>query len=200
MQLAGRSIYINLERRKDRRAEFEAECIKMDLSGVERFPAIQRHPGIIGCGLSHLAALRLAQERQWPYVCIFEDDFEFLVSRVDLDAQLNRLFQSGQPWDVVMLGYHINASRPHSDHLVKVLDAQTASGYLVHQSYYATLIDLYEKAMPLLETTGRHWEYANDQVWKQLQSNANWFAFHPRIGRQRASFSDTAEQFMDYGI
>ena len=42
--------YINLDRRPDRRAEVEEEFKKMELV-VERFSAIDRKPGIVGCGL-----------------------------------------------------------------------------------------------------------------------------------------------------
>ena len=57
-----------------------------------------------------------------------------------------------------------------------------------------------DQAMPLLEATGCHWIYANDQVWKKLQPAANWFAFKDRLGRQRPSYSDNSEAFMDHGV
>jgi len=193
------AFYINLDRRKDRREEFTREAAALGFP-VERFPAIERSPGILGCGLSHLAVLKLAKERQLPAVLIFEDDFELLVSPEEFKNQLTAAIAEEGSWDVLMLSYHLNASAPHSDRLLKVLDGQTASGYIVHSRFYDTLISLYESAMTSLEKTGRHWDYANDQVWKQLQPKAAWYAFKTRLGRQRASFSDNTGTFMNYGI
>ena len=61
-------------------------------------------------------------------------------------------------------------------------------------------IDLYEKNLPLLETTGKHWIYANDQIWKEIQAPYTWYGFIKRLGRQRASFSDNSLEFMDRGF
>jgi hypothetical protein len=76
--------------------------------------------------------------------------------------------------------------------------AQTASGYIVHSRYYDTLIQLYEWAIPLLEQTGQHWVYANDVVWKELQTRDKWYCFSQRIGRQLDGFSDNAGRFIQY--
>jgi hypothetical protein len=82
--------------------------------------------------------------------------------------------------------------------LLKVIEAQTASGYIVHQSFYDPLIQVFEEAIPLLRDTKEHWNYANDQIWKRLQPNSNWFAIHPRCGKQRDGFSDNANQHISY--
>ena len=82
-----------------------------------------------------------------------------------------------------------------------MINAQTASGYIVNESMYDRLIALYETNIPLLEQSKKHWIYANDQIWKQLQgSNSEWFATTVRIGKQRASYSDNAQSFQDYGV
>jgi GR25 family glycosyltransferase involved in LPS biosynthesis len=193
------AFYINLDRRKDRREEFMKEAELLGFP-VERFPAIARTPGILGCGLSHLAVLKLARERKLPAVLIFEDDFQLLVSPEEFRRQITTVLEQEASWDVLMLSYNLNAFVPHSPHLLKVLDCQTASGYIVHSRFYDTLINLYETAMPALEKTGRHWDYANDQVWKQLQPKAAWYAFKTRLGKQRPSFSDNSGSHTDYGI
>jgi glycosyl transferase family 25 len=181
--------YINLDRRLDRRAEIEAEFEKIGLS-VERFPAIDKNPGIVGCGLSHLAVLKMAKERGLKNVLIFEDDFQFLVSKEEFWTQMEQLFMSGVQYDVVMLGYSLEKKTEFNDLLYKVVEASTASAYLVNERFYDKLIELYENAIPLLIETGKHWVYANDQIWKSLQEKSNWFAFCTRIGKQRRSYSD----------
>ena len=80
--------YINLEERVDRKNLIEIELNKFDLK-YERFPAIKDEMGIYGCGLSHLSVLKLAKERGYKNVLIFEDDFTFLVSKEEFETFLN---------------------------------------------------------------------------------------------------------------
>ena len=191
--------HINLDSRTDRRKEVEEE-----LNGIgipfERFPAIKGNPGLVGCGYSHMEVLKIARSRGYRAVLIFEDDFQFLVSKEKFWALLDAAKEEVPSYDVIMLGYNIQSAVPFSQHFQKVLEAQTASAYVVSAKFYDTLINCYEYAMPLLQSSGRHWDYANDQIWKKFQPGANWYAFKERIGKQRASYSDNAENFVDYGV
>jgi len=188
----GGAFYINLDHRRDRRAEFEAEVAAMGLS-CERFPGILRRPGIVGCGYSHLAVLKEARARGYESVLIFEDDFKFLVSKEQFWSIMDSL--KGVVYEAIMMGYNIQRSDLHSDHLLRVFEASTASAYFVHSRMYDKLITLYEYAIPELERTGQHWIYANDQIWKKLQPTSLWFATAVRIGIQRPSYSDTGDKF-----
>ena len=194
--------FINLDSRPDRLHEICGELDKMDISGI-RFPAIHHKSGIVGCGYSHLAVLKLARDRNLKNVLILEDDFEFIVSKDDFYSILNDFFNSGIPYDVLMLSYNIIEAKVYSTNtsIQRVINAQTASGYIVNETMYDRLIALYETNIPLLEQSKKHWIYANDQIWKQLQgSNSEWFATTVRIGKQRASYSDNAQSFQDYGV
>ena len=190
-------VYINLAHRTDRRAEVEGELARMGLSG-ERFDAIKEHPGIVGCGKSHLAVLELAKERGWEHVLILEDDFQFDVDKEVANAQIQSFFDLKIPYDVLMLSYGMDSSDPYNEVVCRATQAQTASGYLVHSRFYDALIANLKEAIPLLISTGRHWDYANDQYWKRLQRTAQWFCMNTRIGRQRASYSDISERFVHY--
>jgi len=195
--------YINLDRRPDRRAHIEHQLEQMGFDSYERFPAIDRPgQGIVGCGYSHLAVLKLARERNYPNVLIFEDDFTFVVSPEQFSETITAFFESpvGQDYDVCMLGYNLRDYDlcPDTPFMTRVRYAQTASGYLVHSRYYDALIELYEHAIPLLEKTGQHWVYANDVVWKSLQAKDRWFCFTQRFGRQIDGFSDNANCYMKY--
>lgn len=191
-------VYINLDKRTDRREEIENELKKYELE-AERYSAIYTpHSGIVGCGYSHLNTLRLAKERGYKNVLILEDDFEFVVSKEEFEDSLNKLFDSKIPFDVCMLSYIVQRgeSIPEYPFVGKVLDGQTASGYIVNQHYYDKLIALYEWAIPLLDSTNEHWNYANDMVWKRLQPNDNWIYFLNRIGKQRDGYSDNKMCFV----
>ena len=191
--------YINLDKRTDRREQIESELAKMGLEG-ERYPGISTPwSGIIGCGYSHLNVLKLAKERGYRNVLILEDDFEFVVSKEKMEESLEQLFGFTNDYDVLMISYIIQKSEEvvGSPFIRKIIDGQTASGYIVNQKYYDVLINLYEWAIPLLESTNEHWNYANDLVWKRLQPNDNWFYLVDRLGRQRASFSDNKMTFIE---
>ena len=98
-----------------------------------------------------------------------------------------------------MISYNVIQDKKLENNVVnKVIEAQTASGYIVNNHYYDKLIELYEKTLPLLEQTFQHWIYANDQIWKQYQPTDNWYYFKNRLGKQRHSYSDNSEKFENY--
>ena len=191
------AFYINLNRRTDRRMEFESECDHIGIS-AERFSAIEWNPGDVGCLKSHIAVLKEAQKRHLSAVLIFEDDFQFLVSK-ELFYERMSSIQSIR-YDVIMLSYNIQHCNPVTEypHLGKILEAQTASGYLVHSCFFEKLIHIMETSLPLLETTRQHWLYAADQCWKPLQPITRWYYFLDRIGKQRESYSDLAGCIVNY--
>jgi GR25 family glycosyltransferase involved in LPS biosynthesis len=189
MDLIDKVVYINLDARKDRRGEVEGELQRMGIA-AERFPAIRTSPGIIGCGQSHSAVLKEAKARGYRNILILEDDFMFLVGK-EFFILLEQALKEVPDYDVIMLGYAINRSTPFSETLVKILDAQTTSGYLVNEKFYDTLISTWDESTRKLIETGRHWDYACDHAWKALQPSAAWYAFSTRIGKQRPSFADT---------
>jgi len=191
----GGAFYINLDHRTDRRAEIEAELDRIGIT-CERFPAIKYDPGIVGCNYSHIAVLKEAQRRGYESVLIFEDDFQFLVDKETFWSIMAETAKNVS-YDVVMLGYNMRESKEHSEHLVKVVEAQTTSAYIVHSSMYTPLINLWEMATERLIKTGEHWVYALDQIWKRLQPSSNWYATKVRIGLQRPSFSDIGQKFSD---
>jgi GR25 family glycosyltransferase involved in LPS biosynthesis len=193
-------IYINLDRRTDRREQIESELHRMGVSG-ERFAAIDRRPGIVGCGLSHLAVLERAEAEGWENVLVLEDDFQFVVDKDTVQKNLSLFFESGIPYDILMLSYNLQKKHPEQvlqDVVTRALDVQTTSGYLVHRRFYAPLVSLWKENLPQLIATGEHWNYALDQSWKRLQPEAQWFCMTPRIGMQRASYSDIGERFVHY--
>ena len=194
-------IYINLERRTDRKQEIEKELAEKGLQ-FERFNAIQTITGCVGCTLSHIQVLKLAKERGYKNVLVLEDDFMFLVDKHELESNLEQFFELNIPYDVCMLSYNLiqSESVANVSCVGKVLEAQAASGYLVNSAYYDTLIELWESAVVQLEKTGEHWLYTCDQIWKTLQKKDNWYYFRTRLGKQRPSWSDLGNRFMDYGM
>jgi glycosyl transferase family 25 len=188
------AFYINLDRRVDRRTDFESECQKMNIC-VERFPAITHSVSPIGTTRSHLEVLKLAKQRKYESVLIFEDDFSFSMSPIEFDTLR---FSVPKDYDVVMFDYSNMTSHPYNDEFVRVLEAQVASCYLVHSRMYDRLISNLEEAVCLYEANpDYHWLYINDQYWKHLQPVSNWYASRVRVGRQRPGFSDLQGRYTE---
>ena len=192
-------IYINLEKRKDRKENIENELNKFNLP-FERFNAFEtKGCGIIGCGYSHLGVLKKAKKMNYKNILILEDDFIFLVNKEEFENELTNFFNLNLYYDVVFLSYGLEQSETLNNGTVnRVLASTSASGYIVHHSYYDKLIKLYEWAIPLLEQTRIHWIYANDQVWKNFQQTDKWFYFIKRIGKQMDGYSDNSECIIHY--
>lgn len=195
-------VYINLDKREDRREEIEDELQRLHLS-AERFPAILHDPGIVGCGKSHLSVMKTAKERGYKNILILEDDFVFLVDELMFTMVTHNVFTDlRDDYDVCMFCYQNlvenTTAEKKAPYLKRVYNANNASAYLINGDYLDVIIKLYEDAIPKLEQTGEHWNYANDQVWTQLQERDRWYCVSPRIGKQRSGYSDNAKSFMDY--
>jgi glycosyl transferase family 25 len=191
-------VYINLDRRTDRREQIEAELARMGIV-ADRFPAISDASPALGCTLSHLSVLKLARERNYPFICVFEDDFEFLVSKEEYDAIIEKI---PNDFDIVMLGWYIFDSVPYDDTFGKVLKATTTSGYIVNRRFYDTLIQNLEEAVRLFREHRNDYDvnskYIIDQYWCRIQPDAKWLYSLRRIGKQRPGFSDLLGGFVSY--
>ena len=196
-------VYINLDKRIDRKDHIEIQLNDYGMSNkAERFSAIEYNApgkGCVGCSYSHIAVLKRAKAEGWSNVLILEDDFQFLVSKEEMEIELERLFTSQISWDVCMLSYNLHEHVTLSEEgLWQVKYAQTSSAYIICQHYYDTLIELFEQVTPLLDATGIHWVYALDVAWRKLQDRDMWLCFSKRLGKQMDGYSDIAGQYTSY--
>jgi GR25 family glycosyltransferase involved in LPS biosynthesis len=160
---------------------------------AERFAAIEHSYGLYGCGLSHLAVLKMARDNGWKNVLILEDDIYIQRTPEDFHKDLSQYFEKGPEFDVCMLDINPQRVEPveNYDWLIRVLYAHCAGAYIVQGHYYQKLIDLYEWALPILEQTQIHWEYANDVIWEKLQAVDRWYTFQNQMCKQMGGYSDT---------
>jgi len=210
MKLLEHILYINLEHRTDRKDNVLQQMDKLNgiileknLGGIlqpERFNAIQHSHGAVGCSQSHLECLKLAREREYPQVCIMEDDIFFNESELFL-TQLGKFEEEfkREDWDVLLIGGNILRSTPFKPYCNRVVNAQVAVGYIVQQHYYDTLIDNFTTGFTRLsrEPTKRA-SYAVDMYWKSLQSQHKWFVIKPLTIRQLPSYSDIEKRNVNY--
>ena len=198
LRMFDKVVYINLDSRTDRREQIERELDNIGIKAYERFPGIKHEYPQAGCTISHLNVLKMARDKGYKNILIFEDDFEFIVPKDVFWKEIEKV--KDVDYDVLMLSYNLNKSEPFNDTLLKVLDAQTASGYLVNSTFYNTLIDTLETALPKLLETREHWLYINDQCWKTIQPQNKWYAFKLRLGKQRMSHSNLKGGIVNYKL
>lgn len=191
--------YINLDHRTDRKEEIlqEFEKVGIPSSKIVRIPGnYNKEYGDVGCSKSHIDALRKFSQSSHKNCILFEDDFVFTQSPKDVHEVINELFENNVNYDVCMLSANTTSSEDSQyPFLKKVLETQTASGYIVNKSFSDTLLKNYEEGVQQLEQIlskeqGERGIYCIDQYWKRLQPVSAWYEFHPKLGVQRESYSD----------
>ena len=199
--------YINLDKRNDRSSDFLDNFNEIDEARITRIPA-HYYPenGAVGCLMSHITALNKGYSDNYgENILICEDDF--MISDMEYcNRALNLLFDKIDNWDVIMLGQNTIYSNDtgfeteNKEKIIKIKNSQTASGYIVKRDYIPRLLEIYESDMNTYLKTGIWDNYYTDQSWKVLQLKDNWYSFTPSVAVQRASYSDIANQYVDYGV
>ena len=193
------ALYINLEERIDRNSQVQDELRKIGIQNIQRFNAIKlRHPAL-GCSYSHLACLEIAKINNWDHVFICEDDIFFLDTDVFV-RQLNGFLTNVETWDVILVaGNNIKDYTITNEYSAKVTWCQTATGYIVKQEYYDTLINNYKNGIARLRISKNlHPIYAIDVYWRKLQKKDNWYLITPLSVVQREGYSDIEKRVTNY--
>ena len=185
-------LYLNLDRRTDRRQHTEAELDRIGIPADkrERFVAIEHKMGCYGATLSHIAMLRLAQARGYGLVLLMEDDIEISVPVEEFHRRLDAFVaRHGADFDVCMLTAMVQSTQPHAtdSDIEHVRESSNAGAYLVSARFLPVLAAcLQESAEPLLRTydTGK---FALDQYWKRLQkrTDVKWYVLRPQVAQQK---------------
>ena len=82
----------------------------------------------------------------------------------------------------------------------RILDVQTASGYLINRHYFKTLLASYKESERELEKGGEPIKWALDQHWKKLQVKDKWYVMEPTVGKQKESYSDIEQKMVNYNV
>ena len=203
MEYIDKIYYINLDRRTDRKELFEKQVEKYELpmNKIVRFSAIEDNYGAIGCSKSHLEILKLAQKNKYRNVLIFEDDFEFLVSKEEFYNNLNKFFKNYKDnFDFCYLQYNLLESEEKDNIVGYARKTFGGAGYIINNRILKKFIEILEKAIDNFIKTHNHQLYAIDTCWHPLQKSSESFYFKKRIGKQRASYSDIEKSFVDYNL
>jgi GR25 family glycosyltransferase involved in LPS biosynthesis len=197
-----KGFYINLDSRKDRRDHFEDMKKQYPfLSNIERFSAIENADGPLGCCMSHIQSMTLLNNCHEPYVAIFEDDFTILNHDVFLQfIQDFNLIKDSDAWKVIVLtprGTTITDS-VNLPNFRKIVDHQTATGYIVKKDMLTVLIDTLKEAAQLQIQGVEKDISANDQYWKRIQKTYPFYYYKDVFAGQLIGWSNIENRFVDY--
>ena len=184
--------FINLSHRKDRLESFLRNIEKLGLPSnkIIRIEAIST-PGIgyLGCSMSHELIYKIAHEKGFKNIMIFEDDFEALVDKDTFHKNINRLFENNLDFKVVMMSYLLKHNQELTENNICDLigltkEAQTTSGYILNCKYLDQLKECVSFGVSMIQRGSReHWKYTVDQIWKRMQMD-KWYYFKQPLGRQ----------------
>ena len=198
-------LYINLDYRTDRKKQLldNLEKYNIDFNKIHRIPAIlTKYCGHLGCGMSHVKAIKYAISKKWNNVLILEDDFIFTADKDDINSDLEKIMDDN--WDILLLSHcnlsvhtNIDTSCPN---IKKVKYATCTPAYIIKKPYLETLLDCFENSVKKMKVQlEKHLEKhlvklnggvsAIDQEWNKLQREDLFYAFQPAVGTQR-SISD----------
>ena len=197
--------YINLNHRHDRKKKMEAEFLKMNnLNNYtfinERIDAIKDSMGAIGCGKSHIKALKKAKDKNLDYIIIMEDDIELKKNKIEkYFDEIERL----KNWDVIILSGH-GKKIPYKNNISKAIAIKTTGMYIIKKKYYNKLIDNFQESVDNMERLNNNKkdinekEWAIDMNWKKLQKKDNWYIFDVSLGHQKPDYSDIRKRKVNY--
>jgi hypothetical protein len=196
LQRIKRVAYINIDSRTDRLLNIKNSLKLLQISDykIHRIRATVCEPPYKGCTNSHIRALQfLLVTVTDGWVGVFEDDFQIAnVERLyDVCKTIEKSFQEFSNMRVLMLA--VNPFRVQKTKIEGVNHVQwglSSSGYAVHTSYIATLIQSLKDSMDA--------NIPLDVFWQETQKDGAWYCLSPPLGIQMPGYSDITQRYMDY--
>ena len=191
-------MYINLQKRLDRKKSVINELQKINVTNPIYFKAIELENGALGCSMSHLKCVETAKKNNFEYVFICEDDIEFLDPSLFL-SQLKQFIESDINWDVVLVaGNNMIPYMPVNNNCIKIFNCQTTTGYIVKQHYYDKLINNFKTGIQKLIKEPNNNAFKIDKYWFSLQREDNWYLIIPLTIVQKEDYSDIEKKVTNF--
>lgn len=202
---------INMPNSKERYRLFQEECKRENieverLNGVDGLPYLQKGDkpltrGIIGCIMASCNAIRLAKERGYESVLIFDDDAELCDNfKQELEKVMSELPAN---WDFLRL-HKTTSGTPkiesYSDNLNQVYGGNGTYGYVVNSRFYDDLLrwqnDEFRK--PSKQDIGFIKTY--DVILQEMMNTYSFFEVKTPLVFHRDGYSDRMGMDIKYGL
>ena len=188
--------YINLKKRTEKNKHTIKELKRFGINSPNRFEAIKHEIGIVGCVKSHIKCIELAKERNYPFICIFEDDVIFRNIGKCRDM-INKYID--YDYDVLYIGCRVlnNKYEFITDDIIRINNCYCNHAYIVKSHYYDTILKNFYEGMNLKIKAGKDAhtkrqseEYNIDVYLNSLQKIDKWYSFYPNFASQKNGYSD----------
>ena len=182
-------LYINLKHRTKRNLQCIHSLKSIGIKNPNRFNAISDDIGLIGCTKSHIKCIEIAKSKDWPFICIFEDDLAFLNPEITI-KKIEKYINTD--YDVLFLGAWIRNDKYDfiNDDLIKISYACCTHAYIVKKHYYDTYLNNLNTSLSKKYIEPDNSLYNNDEYIQKLQRVDNWYCLYPILVTQRDGYSD----------
>ena len=195
-------IYINLDKREDRKKHILSELKKFNIPDekIIRFKAVENEKGQVGCALSHIAVsemFKVSGDKVW---CVIEDDHYFTKSYEETNSYIEE-FLSKPYYDIFLgcTGYLKARNIRGSSKLVRVINSTMTSFYIMKPNITDALIASHRQSIRTYEGNNKKKGKPIDVTWMPLMKIFVFITsyFNP-LGSQLAGYSDIRNKKMDY--
>jgi len=189
-------IYINLEKRLDRKIEVEKQLeLYFPKEKIIRFNAIQEEKGFVGCTKSHIGVLQMAIDNKWKNCLIVEDDIEWI--NEDFNKTYDLFIKLvNKEFDVIVL--NSNCTRKYDTVTNKLFSTTSTGAYFIKKNYYDKLLSNFKEGFNLLLKNINSHNYRVDEYWQRLQKIDNWYVVVPSLCIQKDGYSDCIAAFRQF--
>ena len=165
-------LVINLDRRADRMEQFDSQAKELNIK-YERLQAVEATDPVLGCKLSHIAALNKYDSE---VIFVFEDDAQF----VDDFEQVFDQAMANVPddWDMLYFGAYLLKKEPVNMYWSRSLESSSTHAYAVRKHMVPKLTQV------ALEHKG-HVDVAFTSLHKDIKA----YVARPTLIYQGASYS-----------
>lgn len=174
-------LVINLDRRTDRMEQFDKQAKSLGIA-YERLQAVEAIDPVLGCKLSHMAALNKYDS---GVIFVFEDDAEFVEDFHEAFAQA--MANVPDDWDMLYFGAHLLKKEPVNQWWVRSLECSSTHAYAVRKHM-----------VPKLTQAALGMKGHTDVAFSSLHKDHKVYAARPTLVYQGASFSDLQGVEVDY--
>jgi GR25 family glycosyltransferase involved in LPS biosynthesis len=202
-----KGFYINLDSRKDRQEHIENNIKTIDFfQNIQRLSSIEYSDGSIGCGMSHVYALKQClTDNDNTYFCILEDDFTILnMNNMNQFIDDFKQIQHLDSWDIIVLtprGKTVESNiELLNNYFKRIIDNQTTTGYIIKNRFIPYLIQNLEDSIINMMHGKNKDIYSIDQHWKILQKDYNFYYYSNIFGGQLIGWSNTENRYIDYNF
>jgi GR25 family glycosyltransferase involved in LPS biosynthesis len=195
-------IYINLDKREDRKKHILSELKKFNIPDekIIRFSAVEHLKGQIGCGFSHIGVMEMFKESGDKIWCILEDDNVFTKNLEETNVYINE-FLSNSSYDV-FLGCTASLKAKNirgSEKLIRAIKSKMTSFYIMRSNVTDAMIASHKQSIR---------SYGQNFYKKGIPIDVMWFNlmkifvfvtsyFNP-LGSQLVGYSDIMHKNKDY--